>query len=130
MFWAHGSILVEYIKIHKKIEPIWWTFDKGKGFFIQRTTCPHVFLECIKRLLKHGEFSWKFCSCSFENIRIYFRNQTIFLIYNILVVIFQKFKKSFSRTIYTLFGFFFPCFHHHAYPYCWILNLLVRWWHC
>ncbi len=60
-----------------KIEMIWWTFDKEKGLLKQKTTCLHVFLECfkyIKRLLKHGEFSWKFCSCTFETIRIYFKN--------------------------------------------------------
>jgi hypothetical protein len=51
MFGTHGSLLVEwYIKVHKKIETIWWTFDKEKW------------------LLKHDEFSWKFCSCKFENI--------------------------------------------------------------
>jgi len=55
MFWTYGSILVEYIKVHKKIETIWWTFDKGKG------------------LLKHGEFSWKFCNCNFESRRTYFK---------------------------------------------------------
>jgi hypothetical protein len=75
MFWTHGSLLVEYIKVHKKIEMIWWTFDKGKGLLIQKTAYPHAFHECfkhIKGLLKHGEFSWKFCSHNFENIRTYF----------------------------------------------------------
>ncbi len=51
---------MEYIKVHKKIETIWQTFDKGKGFLIQKITCPHAFLECfkhIKGILKHGEVS-------------------------------------------------------------------------
>jgi hypothetical protein len=61
IFWTYGSILVEYIKVHKEIEMILWTFDKEK------------------KLLKHGEFSWKFCSCNFESIKNYFKNEMIFL---------------------------------------------------
>jgi hypothetical protein len=58
MFWRHGSLLVEYIKVHKKFEMIWWTFDKGKGLLIQKKPHPRTFLECfkhIKGLLKHYE---------------------------------------------------------------------------
>jgi hypothetical protein len=40
MFWTHGSLLLEYIKVHKKIEMIWWTFDKEKGLLKQKK--PHV----------------------------------------------------------------------------------------
>jgi hypothetical protein len=44
------SILVEYIKVHKKIETIWRTFDKGKRLLIQKTICLHDFLECFKHI--------------------------------------------------------------------------------
>jgi hypothetical protein len=44
----YGSLLLEYIKVHQ-IEMIWWTFDNEQ------------------KLLKHGEFSWKFCGCKFES---------------------------------------------------------------
>jgi hypothetical protein len=111
MFWTHGSFLVEYIKFHKKIETIWWTFDKWKGLLTQKTTCPHVFLKCfkhIKGLLKHGEFSWKLYCSNFESIRTYFKNKTFFLIYSVPMVIFQIFIRLFLRTIHTLFGSSFP----------------------
>jgi hypothetical protein len=81
MFWTHGSLFVEYIKVKKKFEMIWWTFDKGKGLLIQKTTCPHAFLEWFKHIkgfLKHGEFSWKFCSCNFESIKTYLKNNFFF----------------------------------------------------
>jgi hypothetical protein len=42
MFWTYGSILVEYIKVHKKIEMIWWTFDEEKKLLKQKnhlSTC-------------------------------------------------------------------------------------------
>jgi hypothetical protein len=90
-FWMFWSLIVEYIKIHTKIETIWWTFDKGKGLLIQKTSYPHVSLECfnhIKGILKHGEFSWKVCSCNLESIRTYFKNNTIFYIYCVHMVIF------------------------------------------
>jgi hypothetical protein len=54
---------------------------KEKNFWYKKTTYPHVFLECfkhIKWLLKHGKFSWKFCSCNFEIIKIYFKNKMFF----------------------------------------------------
>jgi hypothetical protein len=76
MFWTYESLLLEYIKVQKKLEIIQWTFDKEKRLLRQKTICPHVFLECfkhIKGLLKHGEFSWKFCSCNFGSIRVYFK---------------------------------------------------------
>jgi hypothetical protein len=82
MFWTHGSFFVEYIKVHKKIEMIWWTFDKEKRFLKQKNHMSTCFFfecfKCIKRLLKHDEFSWKICSCNFESIRIYFKILTIF----------------------------------------------------
>jgi hypothetical protein len=87
------------LKFQKKIEMIWWTFDNGKWFLIQKTTYPHAFLECfkhIKGLFKHGEFSWKFCSCNIESITC-FLNKIIFLIYNVLmVIIFNFFLKGLS----------------------------------
>jgi hypothetical protein len=43
--WTHGSLLVEYIKVHKKIEMIWWTFDKGKGLLIQKNHMSTWFFE-------------------------------------------------------------------------------------
>jgi hypothetical protein len=115
--WTHGSLLVEYIKVHKKIENIWWTFIKEKNFWYKKTTCPHDFFECfkhIKGLLKHGEFSWKFCNCNFESIRIYFNFVffKFFLTYSVPMVIFQILKKKFLSTIHTLFGSFFPAFTH------------------
>jgi hypothetical protein len=62
LFWTYGSLLVEYIKVHKKLKWFGEHLIKKKNFWNKKTTCPHVFLECfkhIKRLLKHGEFSWK-----------------------------------------------------------------------
>jgi hypothetical protein len=76
MFWTYGSLLVEYIKVHKKIETICWTFIKEKDFWYKKTTCPHAFLKGFKHIKgfsKHGEFSWKFWSCNFESIRIDFK---------------------------------------------------------
>jgi len=67
---------------------------KEKNFWYKKTTCPHVFLECfkhIKGLLKHGKISWKFCSCNFEIIRIYFKNKTYIYI---AVFIFKLSKNS------------------------------------
>jgi len=48
------------MKVRKKIETIWWTFNKGKKLLYKKITCPHAFLEFfkhIKGLLKHDEFS-------------------------------------------------------------------------
>jgi len=75
-FWTHGSLLVEYIKVHKNIEMIWWTFDKEKRLLKQKNDLFTTLLECfkhIKGLLKYGEFSWKFCSYNFESIIIYLK---------------------------------------------------------
>jgi hypothetical protein len=77
MFWTYGSLLVEYIKVHKKFEMIWQTFDKEKKLMKQKNHLSTFFLKCFKHIkgfLKHGEFSWKFCRCNFESIRIYFKN--------------------------------------------------------
>jgi hypothetical protein len=68
---------------------------RKKYFWNKKTTCPHAFLECfkyIKGLLKHGEFSWKFCSYNFESIRIYFKTLLNLYIYSVPMVIFRKFK--------------------------------------
>jgi hypothetical protein len=115
MFWTHGSLLVEYIKIHKKIETIWWTFDKGKGLLIQKTTYPHAFCECfkhIKGLLKHGEFSWKFCTHNFESTKIYLKNKTIFLYIQCSHGDFSNFYKTIVKdcphTSWLLFSYFHP----------------------
>jgi hypothetical protein len=65
-------------------------------FDTKKITCPHAFLECFKHIkgfLKHGEFSWKFCSYNFESIKVYLKNKIIFLIYSVPMMIFQKFKK-------------------------------------
>ncbi len=74
---THGSHFVEYIKVHQKNDMIWWTFDTEKKNWNKKTTCPHGFIECFKHIkgcLKHGEFSWQFCSCNFESIIIYLKN--------------------------------------------------------
>ncbi len=79
MFWAPGSLHMEYIKVHKKIETILWTFDKEKKLFETKNKShvrPHASFKCfkhIKGLLKHGEFSWIFCSHKFEIIKTYFK---------------------------------------------------------
>jgi hypothetical protein len=42
IFWTYWSLLVEYIKVHKKFEMIWWTIDKETRFFKQKnhmSTC-------------------------------------------------------------------------------------------
>ncbi len=77
--------------------------------FDLKNSLVHIFFEWfkhIKRFLKHGEFSWKFCNSNFENIRIYFN-----YIYSVPMVIFQIFKKQFFSTIHTLLGSFFSYFH-------------------
>jgi len=112
MFWTHGSLLVEYIKVHKKLKMIWWIFDKKKRLLKQKT-CPHVFFECfkhIKRHLKHCEFSWKLCSFNFENIKFYFKILTNFLIYSVPMVIFQTFEKHFFKDYPHTLWFLISCF--------------------
>jgi len=111
MFWTHRSFLVEYIKAHKKIEMIWCTFDKRKGLLIQKNHYPLAFIDYfkhIKRLLKHDEFSKKFCSCNFLSIRTCFKFYVYIYIYiyknNVPMVIF---KKQFLRIVHTLVGSFF-----------------------
>jgi hypothetical protein len=66
-----------YQSSKKKFEMILWTFERKKDFWSGKPTYPHVFFECfkhIKGLLKHCEFSWKFCSCNFESLRPCFKN--------------------------------------------------------
>jgi hypothetical protein len=114
MFWTHGSLFVEYIKVKKKLEMIWWIFDKKKRFLKQKKTCPHVFFGCfkdIKGLLKHCEFSWKLCSFNSENIKNKFKILTMFLIYNVPMMIFRIFyffKKDFPHILWFLISFFCP----------------------
>ncbi len=86
---------------------------KEKGFWYKKTTWPHVFLECfkhIKWLLKHGEFSWKFCSCNFEDIRNYYNiyNIIVYLFwYSVPMVIFEIFKKQFKKIVHIVWFLFF-----------------------
>jgi hypothetical protein len=83
------------LKFTKKLKWFGEHLIRKKYFWNKKTVCPHVFFECFKHIkifLKHGEFSWKFCNCNFESIRIYFRNLTNFLIYSVPMVIFQKFN--------------------------------------
>jgi len=112
MFWIDGSLHAEYIIVHKRLEMIWWIFDKKKRLLKQKKTSPHVFLECfkhIKWLLKHCEFSWKLCSLNFENIKIYFKILRNFLIYNVPMVIFQTFD-FFLKDCPHILWFLIPCF--------------------
>jgi len=106
---THGSLLVKYIKVHKK------NLINKKEFWNKKTTCPHVFFECFKHIkgfLKHSEFSWKLCSCNFENIKTYFKILTIFSIYSVPMVIFQNFEKQFLRIVHTRCGSLFHAFTH------------------
>jgi hypothetical protein len=83
------------LKFTKKLKQFGKHLIREKDIWYKKTTCPLFFLECfkhIKGLLKHGEFSWKFCSCNFESVKNYFKND-FFNIYNVPMVIFQKFKK-------------------------------------
>jgi hypothetical protein len=83
------------LKSKKKMKWFGEHFIRLKEFWNKKNTYPHVFLECFKhttRLLKHGEFSWKFCSCNFEILKAYFKILMNFLIYSVPMVIFQKFK--------------------------------------
>jgi hypothetical protein len=41
--WTHGSFIVEYVKVHKKIEMILWTFDKEKKTFETKNSLVHMF---------------------------------------------------------------------------------------
>jgi hypothetical protein len=66
------------LRFTKKLKWFGEHLIKEKNFWYKKITDPHAFLECfkhIKGLLKHGKFSWKFCSCNFEIIRIYFLNK-------------------------------------------------------
>jgi hypothetical protein len=60
---------------------------------MQKTWHDLVNIDKEKGLLKHNEFSWNFCNCNFESIRIYVKILMNFLIYNIPMKIFQKFEK-------------------------------------
>jgi hypothetical protein len=70
-------ILWNTLKSTKKLKWFGELLIRKKNFWNKKTTCPHVFFECfeqIKGCLKHGEFSWKFCSCNFKSIIIYLKN--------------------------------------------------------
>jgi hypothetical protein len=65
------------LKFAKKLKQFGEHLINKNDFWNKKTTCPHAFLQCfkhIKGLLKHGEFSWKYCSCNFESIKNYFKN--------------------------------------------------------
>jgi hypothetical protein len=101
------------LKFIKKLKWFGEHLIRKKNFWNKKTTCPHAFLECfrqIKNLLKHDEFSWKFCNCNFESIRIYFKISRIFLIHSVPMVIFQKFFFFFNDCPHTIW-LFFSCFH-------------------
>jgi hypothetical protein len=73
------------LKFTKKLKQFGKHLIRENDFWCKKTTCPHAFLECfkhIKGLLKHGEFSWKFCSCNFESVKTYIY---IFLFYFIFI---------------------------------------------
>jgi hypothetical protein len=82
MFWTHGSLLMEYTKVHKNIKMIGEHLIREKNFWYKKITCQHAFLECfkyIKMFLKHVESSWKFCNYNFEHyIRNDFKNKINF----------------------------------------------------
>jgi hypothetical protein len=65
------------LKFTKKLKWFGEHLIRKKCFWNKKkTTCPCTFFEYFKHiegLLKHGEFSWKFCSCNFESIRNYFK---------------------------------------------------------
>jgi hypothetical protein len=52
MFWTHGSLVVEYIEVHKKIEMIWWTFDKEKRVLKQKKPLIHMFFLNVLNIQK------------------------------------------------------------------------------
>jgi hypothetical protein len=94
MNWTHGSHFMEYIYI---LERFGEHLTRISDFETKIPICSCDFLQCIKHIkgiLKHGEFSWKICSCNFESIRIYLKNETFFLICNVSMMIFQNFKNS------------------------------------
>jgi DNA modification methylase len=75
-FFEHvDPFLWNILKFTKKLKWFGEHLIRENDFWYKQTTCPHAFVEWfknIKRLLKHGEFSWKFCSYNFESIRTYF----------------------------------------------------------
>jgi hypothetical protein len=107
---------MEYTKIHKKIKMISEHLIRKKDFWYKKITCQHAFLKCfkhIKRFLKHGEFSWKFCNYNFENyIRNYFKNKINFW-YMFPWWFFKSSKNNFWKlyTHWLVLFFFFPPYH-------------------
>jgi hypothetical protein len=100
------------------------TFDEGKGILIKKkkkkkkTTCLHVFPKCfkhIKWLLKHGEFSWKFCSCNFESIR------SLYIYIYIYILCSHGDFSNFQKTIFK------DC-PHTIWFYFFLLSPLVHMW--
>jgi hypothetical protein len=64
------------LKFTKKLKQFGEHLIREKYFWYKKTICPHASLKCfkhIKGLLKHGEFSWKFCSSNLESIRTDFK---------------------------------------------------------
>ncbi len=98
------------LKFTKKLKQFGEHLIREKDFWYKKIICPHVFLMClkhIKKLLKHGEFSWKFCSCNFEIIRIYF-----ILFYFFVDILcfhgdFSKLQKNSFKGLATLLSSFF-----------------------
>jgi len=75
--------------------------------------------------LKHGEFSWKFCNYNFESIKTYLKNLTIFLIYSVPVVTFQKFKNCFEGLSTHFMALYFM-----LSPTCSLWYLIHHWGLC
>ncbi len=64
----------------------------------------------IKEVLKHNEFAQQFCGSNLESERIYSNNKTNFLICNVPMVIFQRYKKKKKHSTHPLW-LLISCFH-------------------
>ncbi len=108
-----------FFEYFEHMDPFLWNiylkkFDLKKNWN-KRTTCPHVFLECFKHItffLKHSEFSWKFCTCIFESIRIYFKILTIFWHIVLPWWFFKKLNLKRKKIVHTFCGSLFHAFTH------------------
>jgi len=105
----HMDPLWNILNFIKKLKWFGEQLIRKKDFWNKKTTYPHVFFHWfkhIKRFLKHVEFSWNFCNCNFESIRIYFKIFMNFLIYNVPITIFSKIRKTifkdYSHTLWLL----------------------------
>jgi hypothetical protein len=102
------------LKFKKKLKQFGEHLIREKNFWYKKIICPHVFLVClkhIKKLLEHGEFSWKFCSCNIEIIRTYFLKIYFLLAYYVPMVIFQNYKKIVFKDWPHIAWLLFSCFH-------------------